>query len=149
MPNTSFLGGIQRREPHILTVYRKHPFYLDPSQKGIWRRGTQFDEDEEQLQYLSFRQPFNNDTILKPIHDWGDGNGGIAKHLNAQLSGRKLLDQGSKKQTKSVENKESPTAGQSNEIFMAKGDVSGNKPPQSRVDVAGSGPVQQEQSGSW
>lgn len=141
MPNTSFLGGLQPREPHILTVYEKHPFYLDPSQKGIWRRGTHFDEDEEQLQYLSFRQPFNDDTILKPAYDWDDGNGGIAKHLKAQHSGRKLPDQGSEKQIRSVENKESSTAGKSNEIFVAKSGVSGNKAPKSSVDVPGSGPV--------
>ena len=147
MPNTSFVGGI-RRTPHILTVYGKHPFYLDPSQKGIWRRGTHFDEDEEQLQYLSFRQHFNADTILKPIHSWDDGNGGIAKNWKAQHSGRKLPDQGSEKQTNSVENKESSTAGQSNEILVAEGGVSENSAPESSVDVPGSDPVQ-EQSGSW
>lgn len=107
-----------------------------------------FDEDEELLQYLSFRQPFNDGTILKPIYDWNDGNGGIAKHLKAQHSGRKLPDQGSEKQTRSVENKESSTAGQSNEIFVAKDELSGSKAPKSSVDVPGSGPVQ-DQSGSW
>lgn len=147
MPNTSFVGGI-RRTPHILTVYGKHPFYLDPSQKGIWRRGTNFDEDEEQLQYLSFRQPFNGDTILKPVYSWDDGNGGIAKNRKAQNSGRKLPDQGSEKQTNSVEDKESSTAGQSNEILVAEGGVSGHRAPKRGVDVPGSAPVQ-EQSGSW
>lgn len=130
-------------------MYGKHPFYLDPSQKGIWRRGTHFDEDEEQLQYLSFGQPFNADTILKPIYSWHDGNGGIAKNWKAQNSGPKLPDQGSEKQTNSVENKESSSAaGQPNEIFVAEGGVSGNRAPKSGVDVPGSAPVQ-EQSGSW
>lgn len=147
MPNTSFIGGI-RSTPYILTVHGKHPFYLDPSQKGVWRRGTHFDEDEEQLQYLSFRQPFNTDTILKPILSWDDGNGGIAKNGKAQHSGRKLPDQGSEKQTNSVENKESLTAGQSTEIFVAEGGVSGNRAPESNKDVPGSDPVQ-GQSGSW
>lgn len=147
MPNTSFVGGIRRTEPHILSVYGKHPFYLDPSQKGIWRRGTLFDEDEEQLQYLSFTQPFN-DTILKPIHSWDDGNGGIAKNRKAQHSGLKLSDQTSEKQTNSVENKELSTAGQSNEILLAEGGMSGNRAPESRVDVTRSSLVQ-ERSGSW
>lgn len=149
MLNTSFVEGIRRTEPHILTVYGKHPFYLDPSQKGIWRRGTTFDEDEEQLQYLSFTQPFNVDTILKPVHSWDDGNGGIGKNWKAQYSGRKLSGHDSEKQKTPFENKESSTASQSNEILLAEGGVSGNRALESSVDVIpGSGPMQ-KRSESW
>lgn len=146
MLNTSFVGGIRRIEPHILTVYGKHPFYLEPSQKGIWRRGTPFDEDEEQLQYLSFTQPFNLDTILRPIHSWDDGNGGIAKNRKAQHSDLKLPDQDCETKTNSVQNKGTLAAGQSNQILQIEG--GGNRKTESSVDVSGSGPAQ-ERSGSW
>lgn len=149
MPNSSSVRRIRPREPHILTVYGEHPFYLCPSQKGIWRRGTPFDEDEEQLQYLSFTQPFNVDTILRPVHSWDDGNGGIAKNRKAQPSGHKLPDQDGEKKTNSVENKETPTAGQSEKTLQAEAGGSGKIiVPQSSVKIAGSGSVHQG-SGSW
>lgn len=142
MPNSKFVRGIQRPEPHILTVYGNHPFYLDPTQRGIWRRGTPFDEDERQLQYLSFTQPFNTDTILRPVHSWDNGNGGISKNGNAQHYGRKQPNQERAEKTNYAENKEPSTAEQSAPTIQAK---SGRE---SIGKIAKSGPVQ-EQSGSW
>lgn len=137
MPSSSSVRRIRRREPHILTVYGEHPFYLNPSQKGTWRRGTPFDKDEEQLQYLGFTQPFNTDTILRPVHSWDDGNGGIAKNRKAQPSGHKLPDQDSEKKTTESRIK-NHRAGGSGKIII----------PESSVEIAGSGSVHQR-SGSW
>lgn len=148
MPNSSSVRGIQRPEPHILTVYGNHPFYLDSTQRGIWRRGTPFDEDEQQLQYLSFMQPFNNDTILRAVHSWDDGNGGIAKNKKAQHYGRKIPNQDSAKKTDFTEDKEPPTAGQPDPTRQVEAGRSGTIIPESGMKIAESGPVQ-EQSGGW
>ena len=42
-----------------------------------WKKDTHFNEEEEELQYLTFRQTHDG-TILHAHGQWDDGNGGIA-----------------------------------------------------------------------
>ena len=43
-----------------------------------WKKDTHFNEDEEELQYLTFRQTHDG-TILHAHGQWDDGSGGIAQ----------------------------------------------------------------------
>lgn len=48
------------------------------SSNPFWRRDTPFDEHEEELQYMTFRQDMDG-SILQPRGDWDDGEGGLAR----------------------------------------------------------------------
>lgn len=62
--------------PYLLRMRARYAQY-HARDRYYWRKDTQFDEDEEELQYLTFRQN-HDDTILHAHGQWDDGNGGIA-----------------------------------------------------------------------
>ena len=62
-------------EPYLLRL-TPGALHLAPDKVSSWRKGTHFDANEEELQYLTFRQ--NHDgSILHAYGQWSDGNGGI------------------------------------------------------------------------
>ena len=61
--------------PYLLRLKARSAQY-HPRERYYWRKDTLFDEDEEELQYLTFRQT-HDDTLLHAHGQWDDGNGGI------------------------------------------------------------------------
>ena len=61
--------------PYLLRIH-PHPQFLSPFE-SFWQRDTHFDEDEEELQFLTFRRNFDH-TILNAHGQWDDENGNIA-----------------------------------------------------------------------
>lgn len=64
-------------------------------ERYFWRKDTPFKEDEEELQYLTFR-PTHDGTILFAHGQWDDGNGNIApkEFLSSQNSSRQTPSTG-------------------------------------------------------
>ena len=62
--------------PYLLRLRNRSAQY-NGRDRYYWRKDTHFDEDEEELQYLTFR-PTHDGTILYAQGQWDDGNGGIA-----------------------------------------------------------------------
>lgn len=62
--------------PYLLRLKARSAQY-HARDRYYWRKDTHFDEDEEELQYLTFRQ-LHEDTLLHAHGQWDDGNGGIA-----------------------------------------------------------------------
>ena len=59
---------------HVRSTYRKSPEHA-----SLWRSGTHFDLNEEELQYLTFKDRTNDLTPgLFCRGGWDDGNGGLA-----------------------------------------------------------------------
>lgn len=71
--------------PYILTVPSDRPYNRDPRAFHDWRRGTPFDEDEEQLQYLSFLADWD-DGLIRPVGGWDNVKGEIMDRSNSQQS---------------------------------------------------------------
>lgn len=88
------IGGLARSQQHSVDLKLEHlqknvlpsaPYLLrlkarsaqyHPRERYYWRKDTLFDEDEEELQYLTFRQ-IHDDTLLHAHGQWDDGNGGL------------------------------------------------------------------------
>ena len=68
LPEVPFILGVKRSQ-----IYRHHPQVAHQ-----WRRGTPFARDEEELQYLTFKDRTNDGTELYVRGGWDDGKGGIA-----------------------------------------------------------------------
>ncbi|KAL9099885.1 MAG: hypothetical protein Q9163_004677 [Psora crenata] len=63
--------------PYILRLEQSHGRRLPtPSQSYHWMQGTLFSNDEQELQYMTFRRPA--DGMLHAHGQWDDGKGGIA-----------------------------------------------------------------------
>ena len=62
--------------PYLLRLKARSAQY-HARDRYYWRKDTYFDEDEAELQYLTFRQ-IHEDPILQAHGQWDDGNGGIA-----------------------------------------------------------------------
>lgn len=79
------------------TTYRQSPEHAN-----LWRIGTHFDSNEEELQYLTFKDRTNDLTPgLLCRGGWDDGKGGIAPpeepHSRTSSDGTPLQGQGQKK----------------------------------------------------
>ncbi len=78
--------------PYLLCLRNRSAQYHGRD-RYYWRKDTHFDEDEEELQYLTFR-PTHDGTILYAHGQWDDGNGGIAPkefHSSQASSGQTPL----------------------------------------------------------
>ena len=93
-------AGVLPESPYILHVrstYRKSPEHA-----SLWRTGTHFDLNEEELQYLTFKDRTNDLTPgLFCRGGWDDGNGGLAPpeepYSRTSSDGTPLQGQGHKK----------------------------------------------------
>jgi hypothetical protein len=65
-----------QQTPYILTVPTDRPYHLDRRLQDQWKRGTPFDSNEEQLQYLSFLPEWDN-GLITPVGAWNDEKGGM------------------------------------------------------------------------
>lgn len=64
--------------PYLLRLKdRSAQYHTRDRDRYYWRKDSHFDEDEEELQYLTFRQT-HDDTLLRAHGQWDDGYGGIA-----------------------------------------------------------------------
>lgn len=82
---------------HVRTTYRQSPEHAN-----LWRIGTRFDPNEEELQYLTFKDRTNDLTPgLFCRGGWDDGKGGLAPpeepHSRTSSDGTPLQGQGQKK----------------------------------------------------
>lgn len=62
--------------PYLLTI-PPTDFRVGPHHLREWRRGCPFEAHEEALQYLSFWNHQNEDTMYRVLGDWDDGHGNI------------------------------------------------------------------------
>ena len=82
---------------HVRTTYRQSPEHAN-----LWRNGTQFDFNEEELQYLTFKDR-THDLFpgLFCRGGWDDGRGGLAppeeQYSRTSSDGTPLQGQGQKK----------------------------------------------------
>ena len=82
---------------HVRSTYRKSPEHA-----SLWATGTHFDLNEEELQYLTFKDRSNDLTPgLFCRGGWDDGNGGLAPpeepYSRTSSDGTPLQGQGQKK----------------------------------------------------
>ena len=82
---------------HVRTTYRQSPEHAN-----LWRIGTRFDPNEEELQYLTFKDRTNDLTPgLFCRGGWDDGKGGLAPpeepHSRTSSDGTPFQGQGQKK----------------------------------------------------
>ena len=82
---------------HVRTTYRQNPEHAN-----LWRTGTHFELDEEELQYLTFKDRTNDSTPgLFCRGGWDDGRGGLAPpeepYSRTSSDGTPLQGQGRKK----------------------------------------------------
>ncbi|KAL9110895.1 MAG: hypothetical protein Q9227_004695 [Pyrenula ochraceoflavens] len=66
-------------DPFLISVPTDVPFRQSSALAHIWKKGTPFDFDEEQLQYLSFHSHLEEDTLLQAFGGWSDNKGNILK----------------------------------------------------------------------
>lgn len=66
-------------QPFLISVPTDIPFRHPSRLEGVWRAGTPFNFDEEQLQYLSFHSHQEEDTLLQALGGWSDENGNILR----------------------------------------------------------------------
>lgn len=86
--------------PYILRV--RTTYRQSPEHANLWRIGTRFDPNEEELQYLTFKDRTNDLTPgLFCRGGWDDGKGGLAPpeepHSRTSSDGTPLQGQGQKK----------------------------------------------------
>lgn len=82
---------------HVRSTYRQSPEHAN-----LWRVGTRFDSNEEELQYLTFKDRTNDLTPgLLCRGGWDDGKGGLAPpeepYSRTSSDGTPLQGQGQKK----------------------------------------------------
>lgn len=82
---------------HVRSTYRQSPEHAN-----LWRVGTRFDPNEEELQYLTFKDRTNDSTPgLFCRGGWDDGKGGLAPpeepYSRTSSDGTPLQGQGQKK----------------------------------------------------
>lgn len=82
---------------HVRSTYRQNPEHAN-----LWRIGTRFDPNEEELQYLTFKDRTNDVTPgLFCRGGWDDGKGGLAPpeepYSRTSSDGTPLPGQGHKK----------------------------------------------------
>ena len=82
---------------HVRSTYRQLPEHAN-----LWRIGTRFDPNEEELQYLTFKDRTNDLTPgLLCRGGWDDGRGGLAPpeepYSRTSSDGTPLQEQGQKK----------------------------------------------------
>lgn len=65
------------REPYLVSVPSNVPYNHSRRYIPTWHNGTPFAKDEEQLQYLSFIPPTNEDTLLSVVGGWSDEKGNL------------------------------------------------------------------------
>jgi hypothetical protein len=63
------------REPYLVSVPSNVPYNHSRRYIPTWHNETPFTKDEEQLQYLSFIPPTNEDTLLSVVGGWSDEKG--------------------------------------------------------------------------
>lgn len=66
-------------QPFLISVPTNTPFRQPSRLEGVWRTGTPFNFDEEQLQYLSFHSHQEEDTLLLAHGGWSDERGNILR----------------------------------------------------------------------
>lgn len=86
--------------PYIL--YVRSTYRQSPEHANLWRVGTRFDPNEEELQYLTFKDRTNDLTPgLFCRGGWDDGNGALAPpeepYSRTSSDGTPLQGQGQKK----------------------------------------------------
>ena len=59
--------------PYLLQVPSN--YRLGEQQANDWRRGSPFKQHEERLQYMTFLQHRNDDTMFHTVGGWDDGKG--------------------------------------------------------------------------
>ena len=82
---------------HVRTTYRQNPEHAN-----LWRTGTHFELNEEELQYVTFKDRTNDSTPgLFCRGGWDDGRGGLAPpeepYSRTSSDGTPLQGQGHKK----------------------------------------------------
>ena len=82
---------------HVRTTYRQNPEHA-----SLWRTGTHFEVNEEELQYVTFKDRTNDSTPgLFCRGGWDDGRGGLAPpeepYSRTSSDGTPLQGQGHKK----------------------------------------------------
>ena len=82
---------------HVRTTYRQNPEHAN-----LWRTGTHFELNEEELQYVTFKDRTNDSTPgLFCRGGWDDGRGGLARpeetYSRTSSDGTPLQGQGHKK----------------------------------------------------
>ena len=65
------------REPYLVSVPSNVPYNHSRRYIPTWHDGTPFAKDEEQLQYLSFIPPTNEETLLSILGGWSDEKGNL------------------------------------------------------------------------
>ena len=63
------------REPYLVSVPSNVPYNHSRRYIPTWHNGTPFAKDEEQLQYLSFIPPTDEETLLSILGGWSDEKG--------------------------------------------------------------------------
>ncbi|KAL9619350.1 MAG: hypothetical protein Q9160_006030 [Pyrenula sp. 1 TL-2023] len=66
-------------QPFLISVPTDRPFRQSSRLEGVWRAGTPFNFDEEQLQYLTFHSHQEEDTLLQALGGWSDESGNILR----------------------------------------------------------------------
>lgn len=59
--------------PYLLQVPTN--YRLGEQQANDWRRGSPFDRSEDRLQYMTFLQHHNDETMFRSVGGWDDGKG--------------------------------------------------------------------------
>lgn len=65
------------REPYLVSVPSNVPYNHSRRYIPTWHNETPYAKDEEQLQYLSFLPPTNEDTLLSVVGGWSDEKGSL------------------------------------------------------------------------
>lgn len=66
-------------QPFLISVPTDRPFRQSSRLEGVWRAGTPFNLDEEQLQYLTFHSHQEEDNLLQALGGWSDESGNILR----------------------------------------------------------------------